>query len=176
MSPALTFRAIAAEAIATAFVLFTDPDMRIIGVDPDEVHKRAELKAQMDPEFKMALAMAINSIEKARDQYSDYRIGMLLQDGVHTMNSAGRELTVTVEDESVRVKSILTGAGLDVADGAFVIFVDSRALTGAELRKWQELTGDDTHVMVIPVEVPEGHTVEGMVAAKRQDESGFVKI
>lgn len=175
MTPALTFRAVAAEAIATAFVLFTDPDMRLTGVEPDEIRKRAALKAQMDPEFKMALTMAINGIEKARDQYSDYRIGMLLQDGVHTMNGAGRELTVTVEDESVRVKSILTGAGLNVADGAFVIFIDSRAASGAALKRLQEMTNDDTHMMVIPVEVPDGQTVEGMVAAKRQDEGGFVR-
>lgn len=175
MNQAETFRAISAEAIATAFILFTDPDMRLTGVDPDEVRKRAALRAQMDPDFKMALTMAINGIEKARDQYSDYRIGMLLQDGVHTMNSAGRELTVTVEDETVSVKSILTGAGLDVADGAFVIFIDSRATSGTALKKWQQMASGDTHLMIIPVEVPEGQTVENMVAAKRQDESGFVR-
>lgn len=168
------FRMAAAEAIAKAFIVSTDPAAQLSGIDQGELSKRALLKLQMDPQLKMAITAAINVIERARDQFSDYRIGQLLQHGVHTMAADGRELTVEVDETTIRVKNILTGAGLNVADGAFVLFIDSRAASTDALRKWQSLVKDDTRLMVIPMDPPAGQTVEQCVAAKRQDDTGFV--
>lgn len=167
------FRMIAAEAIAKAFIASTDPAAQLVGVDQGDLSKRALLKLQIDPQLKMAVTAAINVIEKARDQFSDYRIHQLLQPGVHTMAADGRQLSVEVDKTKIRVKDILTGAGLNVADGAFVIFIDSRAASGPALKKWQELVKEDTRLLVIPLDPPPGQTVEQCVAAKRQSDDGF---
>lgn len=174
MKPNAQFRAIAAEAIACAMVTMTDPEMRIIGTDPAEIRRRALLKIQMDPEIKMALTLAVNPIEQACEAYADAKINQLLQPGMQTMSMDGRLIEVDMElNGRLHVTDVLIGAGLNVSDGAFVIFIDSRCASGEALRRWQKLVKDDTRLMVIPLDVPRGQTIAQVVAAKRQDENTF---
>lgn len=177
MTPQEEFRAICAEAIAIAFVMADDADLRIVGVDHEELKRRALLRLQMQPAFKFSLAIAIDRIEEACREYSDSRINQLLQPGMTTMSLDGRRVEVEMSDSfmeaKLKVTNILTGAGLDVSEGAFVIFVDSRAATKDALWRWENLTNGDTRAMMIPLSVPKGQTVEMIVAAKKQDGGGF---
>ncbi len=178
LTPQQEFRAISAEAIAIAFVMGTDPELRIVGVAHEELKRRALLKLEMDPALKFSLTLAIDRIETACREYSDSRIAQLLQPGMKTMDLNGRQIEVDMSDSlldaRLKVTSTLTGSALDVSDGAFVIFVDSRSASSDALKRWEHLVKDDTRVMVIPLTVPRGQTVESIVRAKRQDEGGFV--
>lgn len=173
------FRAISAEAIAIAFVMAMDEDARIVGVTHEELKTRALLKLQMHPALKYSLTLAIDRIEEACREYADSRIAQLLQPGMETMSLDGRKVKVEMSDSfldaELRVTNILTGAGLDVSDGAFVIFIDSRCAKTEALRRWEKITEGDSSVMIIPLEVPKGSSVEQVVAAKRQTEAGFAE-
>lgn len=177
LTPQQNFRAKAAEAIAIAFVMATAPELRIVGVGHDELKQRALAKLQIDQALKFSLTIAIDAIEEATRDYSDARISQLLQPGMRTTTLEGRrvdvEMSDSLRDAKLSVTNVLTGAGLDVSDGAFVIFIDSRAAGSEALKRWEKLTNGDTRLMVIPLEVPRGQTVEMVVAAKRQTDGGF---
>jgi hypothetical protein len=178
MTPQEEFRAIAAEAIAISYVMATDPDLRIVGVDHEELKKRALIRLQLEPALKFSLTLAIDRIEEACRTYSDSRINQLLQPGMSTLTLDGRKVDIEMSDSfmdaKLHVTNTLTGAGLDVSDGAFVVFVDSRAATTEALKRWKTLVNDDTKLMMIPLAVPKGQTVEQVVKAKRQDDSDFI--
>lgn len=175
-----TFRTIIAEAVAIALLQATDEGIQLVGIDRAELSKRALLKLQLDQMAKMAVTMAVDTIEKHAAMYTDWKINSLLQDGMQTMTLDGRlvevEMVAGIDSARLRVKNILTGAGLDVSDGAFVVFVDTRAASSEALKRWQQLTNEDTRLMIIPLEVPRGQTVEQVVAATRQDAAeGFTQ-
>jgi hypothetical protein len=152
----------------------TDPDTRVIGVDHDELKRRALLKLQLDPALKFSLTIAIDRVEEACRDYSDSRIRDMLEPGMNVLGLDGKYLEVERDADKLRVRSALTGKGLDVSDGAFVIFIDSRCSGSEALEKWGKLVKEDTRVMVIPLKVPKGQSVESIVSAKRQgDAEGF---
>ncbi|MDE2098940.1 MAG: hypothetical protein KGL39_16930 [Patescibacteria group bacterium] len=170
-TPQQTLRAIMAEAMAIALLQAQDPGIQIVGHDDAEVKKRALLKLQMDQAARMALTLAVDKIERAVNMFVDWRVSELLQDGVHTFDLQGRsvevELVRGIGDAKLKVTNVLNGAALDVAQpGGYVVFVDSRSITGEALSRWERLTGEDTKLMLLPLEVPKGQTVEQVVAAQ----------
>ena len=182
LTPQETFRALAAEAIAVSYLMASDTESRVVGVDREELKRRALLKLDLDPALKFVLAVALNEIEQACREYSDFRISQLLQPGMQTFALDGRKVRVEMSDSfmdaELQVTNILTGAALDVEqiqDGGVVIFIDSRAATTEALKRWQKLTEGDLSVMMIPLSVPKNQTVVDVVAAKRQTEEGFAQ-
>lgn len=168
-------RAIIAESIATSYVVASDPAARIAGISAEDLQRWALAKINTDDGFRLALTASCDQIMSAAGAYSDSRINELLQDGKRTLNIDGGLTEVEYVGSKLRVTDILNGGALDVSDGAFVVFVDSRSLTTEALKKWQKLTNDDTRLMLIPLSVPEGKTVEQVVAAKRQADGGFTE-
>ena len=182
LTPQETFRALAAEAITVSYLMASDTESRIVGVDREDLKRRALLKLDLDPALKFVLAVALNEIEQACREYSDFRISQLLQPGMQTFALDGRKVRVEMSDSfmdaELQVTNILTGAALDVEqiqDGGVVIFIDSRAATTEALKRWQKLTEGDLSVMMIPLSVPKNQTVVDVVAAKRQTEEGFAQ-
>ena len=176
LTPQQNFRAKAAEAIAIAFVMATAPELRIVGVGHGELKQRALAKLQIDQALKFSLTIAIDAIEEATRDYSDARISQLLQPGMRTTTLEGRrvdvEMSDSLQDAKLSVTNVLTGAGLDVSDGAFVLFLDTRCATPEALKRWQQLTNSDTRLMIVPLSVPRGMTIDQVVAGKRQDDDG----
>lgn len=162
-----------AHAIARAAIMFNDPDMREPDVDPAEIDRRALIKMDLDPRAKMALTLAVNELQAMTAKVVDDRVREFLQPGVTTYDEGGHMVEVERCEDKILITSLLTGAGLDVADGAFVIFIDSRVASSDAVKTFQQRTGGDTRLMLIPLNPPEGQTVSDCVAAKRQDESGF---
>lgn len=178
MNPELTFsqvvtmfRARCAEAIGRSFLLLSDPGSRLAGVSDEDLRSRVLNKIAAEPEMRMYMAMALDLIQQAVRDVIDFRVSELLQDGVKTFDLAGQMVEVERAKDRLVVRNILDGAGLNVADGAFVLFIDSRCAGSAALRRWQELVKDDTHLMIVPLQVVAGQRVADVVAAKRQDES-----
>ncbi len=175
LTPQQEFRAVSAEAIAIAFVMATDPELRIVGVAHEELKRRALLALDLQPALKFSLTLAIDRIETACREYSDSRINQLLQPGMKTMSLDGRQIEVDMSDSlldaRLKVTSTLTGSALDVSDGAYVCFIDSRSASTEALKRWEKLTNDSTALMLVPLEVPRGMTVEQVVRAKRQDDA-----
>lgn len=169
-----SFRAIVAEAMAVAFLLWSDPGSRLDGVDPAVIRQRALNQVLANPILKMALSKALDTTQQAAMSLLNGEVTKLLQHGMKTMDRDGHMVTVERLPDKLQVTNILTGAGLDVSDGAFVIFIDSRSASGNALKRWQALVKDDTRLMVIPLQPPDGQTVAQCVAAKRQEEDGFV--
>lgn len=162
-----------AYAVARAAVMFNDADMREPNVDPAEIDRRALIKMDLDPRVKMALTLAVNEIQAMAAKVVDDRVRELLQPGVTTYDEAGYMVEVERREDKLSVTSLLTGAGLDISDGAFVIFIDTRIASGSALKRFEDRAKDDTRLVMIPIDPPEGQTVSDCVAAKRQDESGF---
>ena len=175
MTPQEEFRAISAEAIAIAFVMAMDEDARIVGVTHEELKTRALLKLQMFPALKYSLTLAIDRIEEACRSYSDSRIAQLLQPGMETIALDGRRVKVEMSDSfmdaKLEVTNILTGAALDMSDdSAYVIFIDSRAAGTDALKRWEKAV-NGAPVMMVPLTVPKGQSVESIVRAKRAEDA-----
>lgn len=172
-------RGTAAEAIAAFLIQVENPELRLSGVEYEEIKSRALAKIQIDKEVRALLTLAMNRIEAAMEAVINNRINSLLQPGVCTMTTDGRTVEVEMSEgllsAKLKVTDVLTGAGLEVSDGAFVVFIDSRCASSKALRIWQNLIKDDTRLMVIPLEPPRGQTVQQVVAAKRQEDAGFTK-
>ena len=182
LTPQETFRALAAEAIAVSYLMASDTESRIVGVDREELKRRALLKLDLDPALKFVLAVALNEIEQACREYSDFRISQLLQPGMQTFALDGRKVRVEMSDSfmdaELQVTNILTGVALDVEEiqDGVVIFIDSRSASSEALKRWEKLTENDTSVMMVPLIVPKGMTVDQVVKAKRQgDAEAFIK-
>lgn len=162
-----------AYAVARAAVMFNDADMREPNVDPAEIDRRALIKMDLDPRVKMALTLAVNEIQAMAAKVVDDRVRELLQPGVTTYDEDGHMVEVERREDRLLITSLLTGAGLDIADGAFVIFVDSRVASSDAVKRFQERTGGDTRLMLIPIDPPEGQTVNDCVRAASQSDTGF---
>lgn len=174
LPPIARFRAAMAELLACKMVLLLDPGLNVL--PPAELKERALLRTQMDPEFRIGLTLTLNDIESAARMYSDTQIGALLQPGVSTFAGDGRMVSVETTEDKINVTNILDGAALNVADGAFVVFIDSRCSGTEALKKWERMCREDTRIMIIPLNVPKGQTVQQVVAARRQDDSeGFTQ-
>ena len=88
LTPQETFRALAAEAIAVSYLMASDTESRIVGVDREELKRRALLKLDLEPALKFVLAVALNEIEQACREYSDFlHISKLLQPGMQTVRA-----------------------------------------------------------------------------------------
>lgn len=172
--PAHTLRATIAEEIAMSFIALTEP---MALNDPAELKKRALLKIQMDSQARQVLTVFTSKVQTAAEQYKDSQINELLQPGMRTMTVGGNLVEVDLDREwRLHVTNMLDGMALEVSGGAFVIFIDNRCAGTEALRRWQQLVKDDTRLMVIPLNVPQGKSIRDVVAARPQDDpEGFIR-